>query len=199
VDRLPDRRVLGLFANILEYPRGDVTSDVRECEGLLAVELPAASELMGRFGDFAEGIPLGRLEEAYTALFDLDSDLHPYIGYQLFGETYERSALLVGLKELYRLGGYEPDPVELPDRISEMLRFFSVGTNQAVIRQIMQEGLIPALETLTTDVEPDETQPTPVTDPYWHVIEALWLVLRPYAAEPRVAPVEPAREEPVHG
>lgn len=197
MDGLPDRRVLGLFANILEYPRETLAADVRECQERLALGEPTAAERMGRFAEFAESTSQGGLEEAYTALFDLDSDLHPYIGYQLFGETYERSALLVGLKELYRLGGYEPNPVELPDRISEMLRFFSVGSNPAVVRQIMQEGLIPALETLTTNTEPDETQPTPVTDPYWQVIEALWLVLRPYAAEPRPEPVGAAREEPV--
>ena len=195
MDGLPDRRVLGLFANILEYPRRGIASDVRECQERLALTHPAAAERMARFAEFAEATPLGGIEEAYTALFDLDSDLHPYIGYQLFGETYERSALLVGLKQLYRDGGYEPNGVELPDRISEMLRFFSVGTNEAVILEILQEALIPALETMTTNVEQDETQPTPVTDPYWDVIEALWTVLRPHAA----ATVTATTREPVHG
>jgi len=199
VGKLPDRRVLGLFANILEYPRQDLVSDVRECQDLLADTLPQAAELMGRFGDFAELTSTGGVEEAYTALFDLDSDLHPYIGYQLFGETYERSALLVGLKQLYRQGGYEPHPIELPDRISEMLRFFSVGSDEAVINEIMQEALIPALETLTTDVEQEEHQPTPVTDPYWQVIEALWLVLSPYATEREPALVGTAQGEPING
>lgn len=197
--QLPNRRVLGLFANILEYPQKDITPDVRECETLLATEIPAAAELMRRFGDFAEVTSRGGMEEAYTALFDLDSDLHPYIGYQLFGETYERSALLVGLKQLYRAGGYEPHPVELPDRISEMLRFFSIGSNEAVVLEIMQEALIPALEALTTDVEQDETQPTPVTDPYWQVIEALWLVLQPHAAEREPELVGSAQGERVNG
>lgn len=196
---LPDRRILGLFANILEYPHQDIALDVRQCQQLLADELPEASELLRRFGDFAEITSSGGIEEAYTALFDLDSDLHPYIGYQLFGETYERSALLVGLKQLYRQGGYEPNAVELPDRISEMLRFFSVGTDEAVIHEIMQEALIPALETLTTDVEQEEHQPTPVTDPYWQVIEALWLVLSPYAAEREPALVGTAQGEPING
>jgi nitrate reductase delta subunit len=195
VDGLPDRRVLGLFADILEYPRADIAPQVRECQQLLVLSHPEAAARMDRFGDFAEATSHGQLEEAYTALFDLDSDLHPYIGYQLFGETYERSALLVGLKELYRAGGYEPNPVELPDRISEMLRFFSVGTNEAVILEILQEALIPALETLTANVEQDETQPTPVTDPYWDVIEALGIVLRPFTADYVTA----ARREPVNG
>ena len=196
---IPDRRVLGLFATILEYPHKDIVLDVRECQELLADTLPRAAEQLGHFADFVEITSRGGLEEAYTALFDLDSDLHPYIGYQLFGETYERSALLVGLKQLYRQGGYEPNPIELPDRISEMLRFFSVGTNEAVIQEIMQEAVIPALKTLTTDVEQDETQPTPVTDPYWQVIEAVWLVLSPYAAEREPALVGTAQGEPVNG
>lgn len=195
MDGLPDRRVLGLFAEILEYPRADITPQVRECQQLLVLSHPEAAARMDRFGDFTEATSPGQLEEAYTALFDLDSDLHPYIGYQLFGETYERSALLVGLKELYRAGGYEPNPVELPDRISEMLRFFSVGTNEAVILEILQEALIPAIETLTTNVEQDETQPTPVTDPYWDVIEALGIVLRPFTADYVTA----VRREPVNG
>ncbi len=185
---LPNRRALGLFANILEYPHPDVVSDIRECEALLRDGHPEAAELMSRFGEFAESRPVGRLEETYSALFDLDSDLHPYIGYQLFGETYERSQLLVGLKELYRAGGYQSESTDLPDRISEMLRYFSVGTNEAAIDEILREGMLPALENMTTNVEQDETQPTPVTDPYWLVIEALWLFLQPQAeAAPAVA------------
>jgi nitrate reductase delta subunit len=199
VGNLPDRRVLGLFASMLEYPHQHVTQDIRECQELLATELPQAAELLRRFGEFAEVTSHGGMEEAYTGLFDLDSDLHPYIGYQLFGETYERSALLVGLKQLYRSGGYEPNPIELPDRISEMLRFFSVGTDEAVIREIMQEALIPSLKTMTTDIEQDETQPTPVTHPYWQVIEALWLVLQPYAAESAPIQVTAGRGELVDG
>lgn len=185
---LPDRRALGLFANILEYPHPDVVADIHECEQLLRVEHPEAAELMRGFGEFAEARPIGRLEETYNALFDLDSDLHPYIGYQLFGETYERSQLLVGLKELYRAGDFQPKTTELPDRISEMLRYFSVGTNEAAIDEILREGMLPALEAMTTNVEQDETQPTPVTDPYWQVIEALLLFLQPHAvAAPAVA------------
>jgi nitrate reductase molybdenum cofactor assembly chaperone NarJ/NarW len=182
VGALPNRRALGLFANILEYPHPDVAADIHECEELLRAEHPEAAELMQRFGAFADAQPVGGLEETHTALFDLDSDLHPYIGYQLFGETYERSQLLLGLKELYRAGGFESKPTELPDRISEMLRYFSVGTNDAAIDEILREGMLPALESMTTNVEQDETQPTPVTDPYWLVIEALLLFLQPHAA-----------------
>ena len=80
-----------------------------------------------------------------------------------------------------------------------MLRFFSVGTDEAVVDEIMQEAVIPALKTMTTDIEQDETQPTPVTDPYWQVIEALWLVLEPYAAESAPMQVTAGRGELVDG
>jgi nitrate reductase assembly molybdenum cofactor insertion protein NarJ len=68
-------RLLELFARILEYPRPDLPELVRECERLAAGSRAAGA--LGEFRRFIEAAAPERLEEAYTAAFDLDADRCP--------------------------------------------------------------------------------------------------------------------------
>ena len=88
-----ERRLYGLFAQLLEYPRGNVAEAARACEALLAREHAEAARLVAEFSVVAESAPPGRLEELYSATFDLNAICHLYVGYHLFGESYKRSAL----------------------------------------------------------------------------------------------------------
>ncbi len=72
VEDTTTKRVLGLFANILDYPSADVVSEVRECQTLLSARSPEAAGFLGEFHALAEDSPDGRLEELYTGVFDLD-------------------------------------------------------------------------------------------------------------------------------
>jgi len=77
-----------LFADILEYPTPDLCERAREGATLL---LPLNSEAAGHVEAFAawvEETPPGRLEEVYTGTFDLQVVCYPYVGYHLFGESY---------------------------------------------------------------------------------------------------------------
>lgn len=144
-----DRRILGLFAEILDYPQSDLTSKTRECEGLLVENVPEAAGLLAEFGAFVEETPPGRLEEVYTGYFDLNPVCHPYVGYHLFGESYKRSEFLLTLKELYREHGFVIGDAELPDRVSVMLRFLSGCRDDTLVRETAAEGILPALDRIT--------------------------------------------------
>lgn len=69
--------IFQLFADLLEYPRSDMSKRVREGEALVAAENPDAAVLLGEFHDSMVDTSLGRLQELYTTTFDLDATYHP--------------------------------------------------------------------------------------------------------------------------
>jgi len=118
--------------------------------------------LLESFRRFAEETSLGKLQEVYSGFFDLNSICHPYVGYQLFGENYKRSAFLVGLKKAYRAEGFEAASAsDLPDRLSIVLRFVAHSKGGEEIDELLNRGLLPALARMTTKPESDGHQHGP--------------------------------------
>ena len=145
-------KVLGLFADILDYPAPGLASKTAECVALIGAVQPQAAALLESFRGFAEENSLGRLQEVYSGFFDLNSICHPYVGYQLFGENYKRSTFLFGLKKSYRDEGFEASATEIPDRLSIVLRFAAQSKGEDV-DALLGKGLLPALERMTTKPE----------------------------------------------
>jgi nitrate reductase delta subunit len=184
-----ERRLYGLFAQLLEYPRGDVAGAARTCQALLAEEHAEAAALVAEFAAMAESAPPGRLEEIYTGTFDLNGICYPYVGYHLFGESYKRSALLIGLKQRYRAMGLDTGS-ELADHVAVLLRFLSALDAADLAGELVGEALLPALLRMTRtseEGEPPDDAP-PATDPadgreaYRRLVHALRLVLEREAA-----------------
>lgn len=151
-------QVLGLFADILDYPAPGLAGKAAECAALISAAQPEAVALLESFRRFAEENSLGKLEEIYSGFFDLNSICHPYIGYQLFGENYKRSAFLLGLKKAYRAEGFEASASEIPDRLSVVLRFIAHSKGGEEIDELLNRGLLPALARMTTKPESDGHQ-----------------------------------------
>jgi nitrate reductase molybdenum cofactor assembly chaperone NarJ/NarW len=150
-------KLLGLFADILDYPAPGLARKAAECAAVVGGVQPQAAKLLQSFQEFAERHPLGKLQEVYSGFFDLNSICHPYVGYQLFGENYKRSIFLVGLKKSYRAEGFEASPDEIPDRLSVVLRYTSESTSDDV-DDLLVKGVLPALERMTTKPETDSHQ-----------------------------------------
>lgn len=150
--------VLDLFADILDYPAPGLAGKAAECATLISAAQPEAAALVESFGRFAKETPLGKLQEVYSGFFDLNSICHPYLGYQLFGENYKRSILLIELKKAYRAEGFEADPSEIPDRLSIVLRFIARSEGGEDIDELLNRGLLPALARMTTKPETDGHQ-----------------------------------------
>ncbi len=187
-------RILELFADILDYPQENLVHQVRECEALVSASSPEAAALLRQFLNVVEETPNGRLEEIYTGIFDLDSDCHPYVGYQLFGESYERSVFLLELKERYRSSGFETSENELPDRLSVLLRFLSMSGDGIPSQEIIDEGLVPALDKMAREAEEETEERIPrASDPYRQVLQALRSVLE--QLRPVTAPAEAASSQ----
>jgi nitrate reductase molybdenum cofactor assembly chaperone NarJ/NarW len=150
--------VLGLFADILDYPAPGLARKAAECAALIGAAQPEAGALLESFRRFAEETSLGKLQEVYSGFFDLNSICHPYVGYQLFGENYKRSIFLIGLKKAYRTQGFEADASDLPDRLSVVLRFVARSKDGEEIDELLNRGLLPALARMTTKPEADGHQ-----------------------------------------
>ena len=154
-------QVLGLFADILDYPAPGLANKAAECAVLIGAAQPEAAALLESFRRFAEETSLGKLQEVYSGFFDLNSICHPYVGYQLFGENYKRSSFLVGLKKAYRAEGFEADTSEIPDRLSIVLRYVAHSKGGDEIDELLNRGLLPALARMTTKPETDAHQHGP--------------------------------------
>jgi len=121
----------------------------------------------------------------------LDATCHPYVGYHLFGESYKRSAFLLGLKERYRPYHLQYGS-ELPDHLAVMLRFLAVNANAEETETIIREALHPALRKMLKNKEEEPPDPDFPKSParghqYRGVLQALRSVLLTVA--PDDAPV----------
>ena len=148
-------QLLGLFADILDYPATGLARKAAECAALIGAAQPEAVALLESFRCFAEEHPLGKLQEVYSGFFDLNSICHPYVGYQLFGENYKRSVFLIELKKAYRAAGFEADASEIPDRLSIVLRFAAQSKGGEEVDELQNRGVLPALARMTTKPESD--------------------------------------------
>lgn len=180
------RQSLSYFAELLEYPRGDVGQVAGECAALLALELPEAAVFLREFQSIAGQLDPGLLEEIYTGTFDLDPVCYPYVGYHVFGETYKRSMFLLALKERHRACGIAVDS-ELSDHVAAVLRYLAVGEDAEDVAVVAREAMLPALQRMTgrakSEGHDDEAAPPEIEAParerliYREVLEALRLVL----------------------
>ena len=67
-----------------------------------------------------------RLQEAYTAAFDLDPAGSLNMTYHLWQDSEKRAGALVRLHQIYRDAGYEAVTGELPDYLPLMLEFIAL-------------------------------------------------------------------------
>jgi nitrate reductase molybdenum cofactor assembly chaperone NarJ/NarW len=148
---------LRAFAELLEYPTDQVGARAREAADLLGVESPEAAALLTRFAETVDRTPLVGLEELYTRTFDFDDRTQPYLGGHLFGETYKRSILLVGLSECYGRHGFERGG-EMADHVSVVLRFLAHAWGSDDADEVARDGLLPALRKIVEGLgTPDES------------------------------------------
>lgn len=156
--------VFELLAYLIDYPTPDVLTHVRECAALVKARHSRAARPMAHFRLFVEQTDFSRLEELYAATFDLKPVCYPYIGYQLFGDTYKRGEFLAQLNARCREHGFVPHN-ELPDHLGVILRYLARTWDA----DLVTEGVIPSLERMIEQLE---------RNPYRDLLRAILAVLR---------------------
>lgn len=184
------QKLLGHLGDILSYPGEGLREQVRTAEKAVSEVFPEAASLLGRFRIAIKDMTPERVEEIYSAVFDLNATCHPYIGYQIFGETYRRSVFLVELKEHYRNHGFTAPDNELADRLNLMLKFVSECSDEELVVDIIEFGFAPSLAKMTKEKEATINEPEQkVSNPYSNVLKALQIVLDVDPPSPELFPV----------
>jgi len=153
------------FATLLSYPSQSIINDATACSADLKLVSPDAASSFERFLTFLEVNDINRIEEAFTGTFDLQSLCHPYVGYQLCGESQQRTMFMIKLKDIYQEYGFVSGN-ELPDHLTEVMRFIGSIADQECRQEIIHNGLLPALAKLTQGIASDG-------HPYVSILNAL--------------------------
>ncbi|MDD2694799.1 MAG: hypothetical protein PHD58_02620 [Anaerolineales bacterium] len=89
-----------------------------------AAELPPG-EVKERFQAFLRGVErlsLGEWEELFTRTLDLNPAVAPYLGFQAWGESYQRGKFMAQVRQAL-LGEGLDEGGELPDHLAPVLRY----------------------------------------------------------------------------
>lgn len=120
----PDPRTLALLAEALRYPAPGRLAALQA--GLEA--LPPSPEV-GSIAVFLKKVgrlSLGEWEELHTRTLDLDPPSAPYVGFQMWGESYQRGAFLSQLNRALFEAGVDAAG-ELPDHLIPVLRYLAAA------------------------------------------------------------------------
>lgn len=152
------------YAALLDYPAASVPSPP-------AAESPVVAGLLEQFARQATALGMGRLEESYAQLFDLQPECTLNLSHHLFAsDEWKRSAMLIELKTLFARHGLDTGS-ELPDHLCWLLRLMAVApAGDSELGEVRAHLLLPALRQLHERVR-NEASPYPL------LLQALYLEL----------------------
>jgi nitrate reductase molybdenum cofactor assembly chaperone NarJ/NarW len=120
--------VFKAFSALLSYPSAEMLQALPEiAEVIEASALVAARErrgLLELIGELGRGDLLAA-EERYVDLFDRGRGLSLHLFEHLHGESRDRGAAMVELKQIYEQAGFELAARELPDYLPVVLEYLS--------------------------------------------------------------------------
>lgn len=151
-----------IFARLFTYPDGRFRDAVNECRSTIFSvnklerkpetydEVARVPNVVNPFNNNLDAfikltgnLSLEELEELYTRSFDINPIASLEIGWHLYGETYERGAFLVKMRELLRTFHVE-ESSELPDHLTHVL--MAIGRmEKKEADEFVSRYLIPAL------------------------------------------------------
>jgi len=173
----PPAFVHDALARLLEYPSEGFEEGVQEWSAQVAGACPGAADPMGRFTKFAVGSDTGTLQEFFTRTFEINPACTLEVGWQLFGENYNRGEFLVRMRQLLRDAGV-PETSELPDHLTQVLRVLArMEPRQAAA--LAEESVIPAVKKMAVNLAVNE-------NPYESVLDAVLEILAMHKASERV-------------
>ncbi len=155
------------LARALVYPEADFSARVEDCRDAVRVLCPEGAGLISAFAGEIEGLPLAELEELYVRTFDMNPASTLDLGWQLFGEEYNRGLFLVRLRTLMQDFGLT-ETSELPDHLSHALPVLARMDEEAA-PDFATACMVPALRKVLEGV--------PTDNPYRGLIEAVLKLL----------------------
>lgn len=134
------RDALDALAELFEYPRDGHAIRTRALVRSVSPQLRGDLEALARF---SEEHDLGACEELYVRAFDANAERALEVGWQVFGEQYERGAFLVDLRGRMRACGVA-ETTELPDHLTQVLRLLG-RMDDVDARTLVDRAVAPSL------------------------------------------------------
>jgi nitrate reductase delta subunit len=118
----------------------------------LWIECPRGGpkQKLERFLRQVEDLSLAEWEELYTRTLDLTPTTAPYVGFAVYGESYQRGEFLAALTRAFWEEGVDPGS-ELPDHLANVLRYLARAQNPLPeLVEILPQALSAMHKTLKT-------------------------------------------------
>jgi nitrate reductase delta subunit len=152
--REEERTLLKLISLLLQYPEAGWLDSLVSLEGAVSeIADPGAKARCGDFLKHLKSTPLLRLQESYSATFDLNPSTSLDLGYHRWGDGKERGGALARLASLYFEAGYEMAGGVLPDHLPLLLEFLSLCPEEMAVEIINEYGS--QVATLASRLEED--------------------------------------------
>lgn len=130
---------LRLLSVLLQYPDHDMLSQMKAIETEID-DMPSQEmkKSMVGFLLYLKGQSPIRLQEGYTAAFDMNPATTMNLTYHIYGDNEKRADMLAHLQQSYQDASYERTTGELPDYLPMMLEFLSVCPDTGNTRLIWE-------------------------------------------------------------
>jgi nitrate reductase molybdenum cofactor assembly chaperone len=160
--------ILEEFGEILSYPDDNYLRKVDACRNAAEEIDPEAARFLSDFNAQACELTVEQLQELYVQTFDLNPVCALEVGWQLYGDNYDRGNFLVKMRQELECYGV-PENSELPDHLCHVLPLLSrMEASEAV--SFGRASVIPALREMQTAFEGKNS-------PYESVLRALSRIL----------------------
>ncbi len=161
-------RLYDTFADLLKYPGEGYPQTVERCRLALEDVNAEAAELLGEFADRIAGWDTTKIEELFVQTFDLNPVCALEVGWHLFGDTYDRGAFLVKVREELRRHGVT-ESSEVPDHLTHFLALLGRMQPEEA-DELATIAVLPAMEKMLAGLEGKKS-------PYENVLKAIRGVL----------------------
>ena len=122
------RTLLKLLSLCLAYPDAETLEALPEMEEAAAgLRDPLSRDRLSHFMTLMKAQSLLKLQEHYTAVFDMNPSASLNLTYHLMGDREDRGRALAELLDVYRQAGFEPAVNELPDFLPLLLEFLAAA------------------------------------------------------------------------
>ena len=116
-----------LLAFLLEYPAPAWHAELADLHQVIQTVIDSQRrELLQNFLSYAKTTPPLKLQEIYTAAFDLEPATSLHLTYHLLGDSEDRGKALARLLWVYHREGYDAVIGELPDYLPMILEFLAL-------------------------------------------------------------------------
>ena len=157
------------LADLLGYPDAVFPALAHDTRTDVAIRSPEAAAALSVFVDTTAALSAAEMEELYTRTFDLQAPCCLEVGWQIFGDTYNRGSFLVRLRLAARDHGVA-EASELPDHLATILRVIGRLHDDEDPRGLVQEAVLPAVEKMRASFGDG-------TNPYRSVLDAIATLL----------------------